>query len=512
MSNRIASWAAITAVGVGAPLLAHAQPQLCEATGNYYEVIAQEGVGWEAARDAASAMLRAGVSGHLATITSAEEDACVEQFRAETFETEGPAQTWIGGIQTGTDEPGGGWEWVNGEGNIPGTDSVVPYADWASYEGTSEPNNQGGAENHLASGRFGLGLGWNDEGSAPESIVGFIVEYNTVQAAQDCLEGEDGAGGDFGCNITGAQNLELPNEALEKLEDGDTITQFYRRPDPALIAANVHPDVAAVCSSDVAFPDPRVNVHGRPVGPLRKLDVFAELGGGLPGEVIFNEFTYGSPCFALIEGGANFELVDVLPDGKGGVATLTQFPESVPGIGPTLSCYHAVDNPDLQQLPQFGYQTSDRNDLIEGETVLVTSFCINPSRAATFKFSFYSLNTHEDCGINYESRRGPVKVKLCFRSRALAMHRSLELSLRNAKLTLASPGFSQMNNTLKKAKLMIVAGQYARAYELLLDFQGMVEDATWNIDASNHPGNLIMRTENLLFRTELLQQAKDNLF
>lgn len=471
-------------------------------TGRAYQVFTYspgDNKTWEVARTFAATQQFEGRQGHLATITSAEENA----FIAAGFDNNA-GERWIGGFQPpGSVEPAGGWQWVNDEGSFDDK-----YTNWTILEG--EPNDLGGIEDHAAI-FLGGDTTWNDEGNL-NNITGFIVEFRGADAAQNCLEGPDGVGGGFGCNLTGSQNVELPNEVVEKLVGGETIQQVFLSPDPAKVAAYVKPAVAAMCTGDFAFPDPRVNIYGRPVGKLRPLDVFDVLGGGTPGTLILDAMTYGSPCFAVIEGGANFELVDVLPDGKGGVASMTQIPESVDGIGPVLECYHPGSNPDLQQGTQFSYQASDLLDMVEKSSAPMTNSCNSPSRGATFKFSFYTLNTHEDCGIDYGSRFGPLKVQLCFKLRALEKGHALEQALRNARMTLASPVYNQMTRKLDKAQLLILLGAYPRAYDELLDFLDLVEDSTWDIDISNHPGNLNMRTLNMLYRVLTLQQAQDNLF
>jgi hypothetical protein len=150
--------------------------------------------------------------------------------------------------------------------------------------------------------------------------------------------------------------------------------------------------------------------------------------------------------------------------------------------------------------------------MVEQTSAAMTNYCNSPSRAATFKFSFYALNTHEDCGIDYGHRLGPLKVQLCFKILALAKHNALEQSLRNARLTVPRPVYNQMTRTLDQAQLMLIVGRYTKAYAYLMQFLAQVESANWDVDSSNHPGNLSMRAQNLMFRAETLQQAQDNLF
>jgi hypothetical protein len=93
--------------------------------GNYYQAVADPGVTWSDARAAAATEFR-GCIGHLATITSAAENA----FIVETFEDALLGRYWLGGAQDAAfGEPAGGWGWITGEPFI--------YTNWAG----GEPNN-----------------------------------------------------------------------------------------------------------------------------------------------------------------------------------------------------------------------------------------------------------------------------------------------------------------------------------------------------------------------------------
>ena len=481
-----------------------AEPVLSPTTGHYYEVLPGPAITWDEADAIAAGLSHLGVPGHLATITSAEEDQFVDQLRQDALDDSVIAQpqVWIGGYQAdGAGEPGEGWQWVNGEGAIPGTDSTDPYANWA----LDEPNDTGegdGLEQHLTLGRFGLGAGWNDEGSAPETIGGFIVEFDNTAAAGNCLEDDDGASElTGGCNPSGVQLVQLPNESV--IQPGYSISQFLVKPDPD--KKDDYPQ-AQFCPGDYAFPDIRVDVNGRPNGPMVPLDVFAVLGGGEPGALIMDAHTYGSPCFAVVKGAANFELVDVLVEG--GVATNTQYPDDVPGIGGTFACYDPVTNPDLQLGTQFTYQTDDLQLMAERTAAAMTNYCNSPSRGATFKFSYYVLNTHEDCGLDRSQPGGRKAVIQCFEDLAVAKFDMLEIALFAAADSLVRPKFSALTSKLNKARSMIDTGQYAKGEARLLELLNMVRSGTWTPDSDNDPGNLEMRILNLLFRIDQLQAAR----
>lgn len=142
------------------------------------------GLTWDAAKEAC---IRAG--GHLATITSLEEQKTVNQLMTNSWLSRN--NLWIGGYQ---DE--NTWKWVTGE--------AFSYVNWAS----GEPNNSNRIENFLmiyrveSTSGFPGGIGeWNDiktDGGAGEfyHIVnfGFIIEWEddaAVTAQSDVAEDEE---------------------------------------------------------------------------------------------------------------------------------------------------------------------------------------------------------------------------------------------------------------------------------------------------------------------------------
>jgi len=110
---------------------------------HFYEVIqAPSGITWEAANTAAM-----GMGGHLATITSAEENAfvfgLVDDFSSFWFTSTHSASLgpWLGGLQpAGSGEPAGGWTWVTGE--------AFTYENWAPGEPNDSPSS-GPNENRI---------------------------------------------------------------------------------------------------------------------------------------------------------------------------------------------------------------------------------------------------------------------------------------------------------------------------------------------------------------------------
>lgn len=132
--------------------------------GHFYDAIPSD-LEWEDAKLAALSLEWADVEGHLATITSAEEN----QFIIDNVG--GHGAYWLGGIQLdGSQEPEGGWTWVTGE-------------PWGfTYWHTTEPNNDGG-EKYLMTIWWNETNLWNDENYGPYSIAGFFVEYDATSTS-----------------------------------------------------------------------------------------------------------------------------------------------------------------------------------------------------------------------------------------------------------------------------------------------------------------------------------------
>lgn len=128
------------------------------ANGHYYELV-QADVDWYQARDAAAAMTFNGIQGHLATVTSSNEDS----FLVNTFpEIGGTDKIWIGGTDEASEDT---WLWITGE--------TWNYTNWDA----GEPNNVDGVEDCLQY-TDGIPL-WNDE-NCDNVLPYYIVEFDTT--------------------------------------------------------------------------------------------------------------------------------------------------------------------------------------------------------------------------------------------------------------------------------------------------------------------------------------------
>jgi hypothetical protein len=145
---------------VGLP--AFAAPVLNPANGHYYDAAPSTTANWTDAKAAAEALSHLGLNGHLASITSQQE----QEFIVANL----PGVTigyFLGGYQANNID----WLWTTSEPFI--------YSNWFS----GEPNNfQGNAEDYLQFHGFlndGNPIGfWNDVGNFPST--GYVVEFEAA--------------------------------------------------------------------------------------------------------------------------------------------------------------------------------------------------------------------------------------------------------------------------------------------------------------------------------------------
>jgi hypothetical protein len=130
------------------------------ANGHYYELLPAAQT-WTAAKSAAESLSYQGVSGHLATVGSAAENAFIQTNFA------GSAGLWLGGFQSpATNVRSANWQWVTGES--------WSYTNWAP----GEPNDHQGSPENVAEmyGTAGASPGrWNDDQAT--ALVRGLVEY-----------------------------------------------------------------------------------------------------------------------------------------------------------------------------------------------------------------------------------------------------------------------------------------------------------------------------------------------
>ena len=143
------------------PSISHAAPIYNPETEHWYERISKE-ISWVDAKEEASALINNGATGHLATITSSQENWWIVNNLGGALTLD----CWLGGYLEG-----GKWKWVTGE--------TWTYQNWWSSPGSQEPSGDGNALQFDDDERTPPLPGyWNDlDRNNPES--GYIVEYET---------------------------------------------------------------------------------------------------------------------------------------------------------------------------------------------------------------------------------------------------------------------------------------------------------------------------------------------
>jgi len=141
---------------------AQADPITWAPNGHTYEVITGEStLTWAEAEAMAESM-----GGHLATITSSEEDDFVE-WLVSTYGTGNLERYWLGGYQLlpgdGNCEPADCWAWVTGE--------QWDYTNWQP----GEPNNGVGGTQHYLHYWPDSGI-WDDMENR-DVMDSFVIEY-----------------------------------------------------------------------------------------------------------------------------------------------------------------------------------------------------------------------------------------------------------------------------------------------------------------------------------------------
>ena len=160
---------------------AQATPVTWGTNGHSYDVIALPSSSWAAAQTSAQSL---GAGWDLATITAAGEQTFINSLLGPP-PTSGIVQYWVGGFQSpGSAEPGGNWQWINGEGLFwdNGPLSGV-YANW----GLREPNDDfgRGGQSHVAlDNRYGWG--WDDNDQYLSGIIyGYVAENSNVASVPE---------------------------------------------------------------------------------------------------------------------------------------------------------------------------------------------------------------------------------------------------------------------------------------------------------------------------------------
>ncbi len=133
------------------------------------------GLTWTSSRSAALASTHMGLSGYLATVTSAAENSFITSMVSGST-------GYLGGTDNDTDSSEGAWIWADGPeagmqfwaGGVGGSAFGGRYNNWNG----GEPNNLGN-EDYLHTNFNGPG-GWNDIANSGLT-VGYFIEYSPSQ-------------------------------------------------------------------------------------------------------------------------------------------------------------------------------------------------------------------------------------------------------------------------------------------------------------------------------------------
>jgi hypothetical protein len=163
------------------PEMLYAQPVQNPGNGHWYEVITLATcMTWSEARNYANTLSFNGMPGHLATVTSSQENDFIEgTFFPFPGQTE--VRVWIGGSQLpGQPQTDLGWRWTTGE--------IWSFVDWRAGEPNDCCNPPGppvetGDEDCLEFNEDQVDVvGWNDR-NCGECISLILVEFEQAQAA-----------------------------------------------------------------------------------------------------------------------------------------------------------------------------------------------------------------------------------------------------------------------------------------------------------------------------------------
>ncbi len=140
------------------------------ANGHYYQWVQTGRTSWLTALEQANNTYFAGAQGHLATITSKQE----QEFLKTTYQIGSPA--WIAATDRGQE---GVWKWAAGDeaGDTFYVASEAPSEEQFSAWIENEPNDHDGDEDYAAIGWQGS-VAWNDLHETRGGTRAYLVEYD----------------------------------------------------------------------------------------------------------------------------------------------------------------------------------------------------------------------------------------------------------------------------------------------------------------------------------------------
>lgn len=483
MSSSRAVTPLVAALGLAAGLTAsHAgaanftPPAPVQFDGRYYQVVIANKISWQDAKAAAEQRTLDGVQGHLATISTPEEDMFVHQLRQQVLNAPHPTlsgtELWVGGFQvpcaTTTPEPACGWMWLNGDSIAP-TNGYSPYTNWLAGQPNNLQRNANALnsknEDYLAIGLDGA-FGWNDEGSLA-NVWGYIVEYgdNVVTVPASTCTG-DGPG----CNPTGAQFFKLPPTA--KLKPDATLTARV---------TTIHDDPAR-CGQQ----------------PLTLFN----------GAVVIPPYLCGHPDFIVIE--THTEGVDVA-SGTVEVENLTEeaLPNNLYGCGSIRQNPAGQFDPDPSHRDVVGWQSQDPQQMLETSrgtgrffgTVTEVTYACGSSRGKvlTGSFHFVGLRIHPGAGNEFDDGN-PAGNHQSFIDLVSYKLQLLAAAVEASKAALPKLQYEALKERLDGAIFAHDKRDYERALlKIQLFLRGVEQSSYSTVSGQNFEGEHVMRGANIEF-------------
>ena len=495
MDKRITLIAGLTALfAVGSVHAAtcpssHVANDINDETGHTFFLYSSPGITWDEAQACVGDLPEQplGVPAHLATITSSSENQwIVDELLLAAVPPLAQSQVWVGGFQEASaDEPDEGWRWVNNEGPIPvpGSTVTLGYSNWSAAP-NQEPNNTGGNEEHLTLGRYSDLRLWNDEGAAPGSIGGFIVEYDTPRTANaGCFP----SGNTTVCTTVEGQSLTFP---------------------PGTFTGN-----SSFTFTAYEFTDPRVDASGRCVGiggvrgPLTLFDdpVF-NLPSGASGKLVISEYLCGSPKFLVVRAVGTGITIP-----RGVVITESETEVILPGN--VFDCEVPIPAGGSPQQQDVGvWQSLDATEMWEnaptfpvtrfaGTTAELTTACNSTVLKSRAKSNFVA-GLHVDFGpdVAFGSAAEYNEI-VALTQYKISLTRQSVVNAR-AKGRISNANGQAMLSLLDSAAAALTANNPVGARKKIQDFLKKVNSSTYSTSLTNpfnYNGDHLARGENILF-------------
>lgn len=432
--------------------------------GRYYEVFVASGITWDAANTAANAATHQGVQGHLATITSAAENAFVQGLNVPPGNR---PQLWVGGRQDPnpcTPEGTCNWKWVFINEPYPGSGvSTSPYyANWATGQADNSNNSK-----HMAINPDGT---WDD--SKASEIWGYVVEYG------DSLPGVAATTCDFdttGCDVTG--NLSVNGVVLKLPESAENVAGNEYTVDAWLVE-----EPEGRCGTQMAL----------------NLDGDAESEVEVPAWLCANH-EMPVPSFYVFKTASPVEV-------PSGLVTVTHDTDALLGTAYPCSTTLSKTADDVKQVAMV-WQYDDKNRNVEsgittgpyaGGTVTEYTAGCSKGRGGTTTGSYHlvGLHIHADPAVPGAGHETLVGV---FQYKVEAARRAVQNAL--AAGAISSGDATKADSGLKVTSADITNKNFKEALKHMQTLKKWLSTVpfTETEDAINHEGEVKMRTDNLAF-------------